>query len=323
MQSFLKNNALRLCGVFIFITILTQIDVASALNVISGSDKRLLIISISLIAPLFLAKSLKWFYLLKIQELKYPFVKVLSIYLSGFFLGATTPAKIGEFGKVFYLKKDNYSYGRLFFSIFIDRLSDIFLLFTLCVAGAFFFTPFPFDINITRLLYFLTISAILLLALFIWKNGIQRGLKKIFKRFFPKKFLNEINFNTIELLNEFRILSIKRIVFIFFFTGLIFTIHFFLLYIAALALGINIDFFYLSISLSIAMIINLLPISFMGIGTRDLTLIVLFSNIDISREITVAFSSTMLFFVIISIVLTFPFFLTQRIKITESKSKNI
>jgi len=323
MQSFLKNNALRLCGVFIFITILTQIDLASALNVISGSDKRLLIISILLIVPLFLAKSLKWFYLLKIQELKYPFVKVLSIYLSGFFLGSITPAKIGEFGKIFYLKKENHSYSRIFFSILVDRLSDIFLLFILCIVGIFFFVPIVFEINIKRLLFFFTTSAILILALFILKAGIQRGLKKIFKIFFSKKILNKINFNTSDLLNEFRILSIKKVFLIFLFTCFAFTIHFVLLYIAALALGINISFFYLVISLSIAMIINFLPISFMGIGTRDLTLIVLFSSFDISREITVAFSSIMLFFVMISIVLTFPFFLSQRLKLNENKSKNI
>ncbi len=315
MRSFFKNNALRLCGVFIFVLILTQIDVASALNVISGSDKGLLIISILLIIPLFLAKSLKWYYLLNIQGLRYSFAKVTSMYMAGFFLGATTPAKIGEFGKVLFLKKENHSYGRLFFSILTDRLSDLILLFILCTVGIFFFGFSMFEVDMTRVLFFLTVSTVLLLVIFFKRNDIKGGLKKIFERFITKGFRNDINLNTIGLLNEFRVLSIRRITLTSFLTCLAYAIHFVHLYIAALGLGINISFFYLSVSMSIVMIVNSLPISFMGIGTRDLALIVLFSNIDISREMAVALSSTMLFFVIIGIVLSFPFFLSMQTEI--------
>ena len=64
----------------------------------------------------------------------------------------------------------------------------------------------------------------------------------------------------------------------------------------AVALGLNIGMPYLAVSLSVAGVITLLPISFAGLGTRDAVLIALFSPLGPNPEQAVAFST--LFFLV-------------------------
>jgi uncharacterized protein (TIRG00374 family) len=66
-------------------------------------------------------------------------------------------------------------------------------------------------------------------------------------------------------------------------------------YLLALSLGINIGLFFFILVIPVLSLLDLLPISISGIGTRDVALIFLFGLNGISAEQAVAFSLLYLF----------------------------
>ena len=74
-------------------------------------------------------------------------------------------------------------------------------------------------------------------------------------------------------------------------------------------LGITIPIYYVMGSVALSMVINLVPISFLGIGTRDYILISLWSAFGINSEVTFAFSCCVLYGYIFALLVSLPFYL--------------
>ena len=74
-------------------------------------------------------------------------------------------------------------------------------------------------------------------------------------------------------------------------------------YMISRSLDINISFITVVACMSIAAILNLLPISILGIGTRDAVFISIFAMLSISYEQAVAFSMLILLFMVFNGIL--------------------
>jgi uncharacterized protein (TIRG00374 family) len=66
-------------------------------------------------------------------------------------------------------------------------------------------------------------------------------------------------------------------------------------YLIALALRISLDFFTFVFFMSMVSLVVLVPISIAGLGTREGTLIFLFSHVAIPQEVSLSFSLLILF----------------------------
>ena len=90
--------------------------------------------------PLFTAtitlKSIRWNFLLKIQEIRIPALVAFRYYAASIFWGIITPGRIGEAAKIVYLKKREISAGRSGLSVALDRLLDVSSLLLLASVGA-------------------------------------------------------------------------------------------------------------------------------------------------------------------------------------------
>jgi uncharacterized protein (TIRG00374 family) len=73
-------------------------------------------------------------------------------------------------------------------------------------------------------------------------------------------------------------------------------------FLLAMALGIPISYFSVLIFTSLLSLSNMLPISLMGIGTRDTILIIIFSLLALDRESAIAFSLVILISCIINAI---------------------
>jgi len=127
------------------------------------------------------------------------------------------------------------------------------------------------------------------------KELAKRLIRKIFWFFIPSKYKEKIKINFNDFYNDLKVLNRKRIFKVSLITVLVWIIYFIQIFLLANALSISISFVYLSICAAIAGLITLIPISISGIGTRDITLIVLFSFLGINRESAVAISMLILF----------------------------
>lgn len=275
-------------GIFIFIFILFKIDINKSLEIIAKSNPLLIIIAIIAGIPPIILRNLRWQKFLKNEGIIIKFSETFLVYFYAIFWGSITPGKIGEFSKIIYLNKKGVSWGISTASVIFDRLFDIITILILGFLGLFIFFG-----DIKRLIHiFLIIGAIILSFIFVLyfnKNFIKNILKKIISKLPIKNSLNVTDEVVDNIFNSFKKPSLILL------SGTIISIaawilYFFQLYILSKAIGINLTFILTSAIIAIITTLNLIPITISGIGTRDLTLVLLFSQIGLGKEEAISFS---------------------------------
>ena len=292
--SFKKSKLiLRSIGLILFIFILSKLNLTKTLELLSNIDLFYMTIALALIIPLLVIKALRWQLLMKAQNIDYSLKDSTLMYAAAQYIGAITPGRLGEFIKIFYLKGDNHPFGKAFATVLLDRLFDLVSLLLLGYAGMLLFIAF-FERTITILSY-IFVGTVLLIIFFIYKKEFSKGiLEYISSNFIPERYRENANTGFSDLYNGIKTLNANQFVLATFITFFAWGIYFVMMYLFVLSLGINIPFLYLATCVSISAVITLIPISIAGIGTRDATLIVLFSYLGLSKESAIAFSMMIL-----------------------------
>ena len=106
----------------------------------------------------------------------------------------------------------------------------------------------------------------------------------------PDKFKNSLISFYEDFLFGIRKLNINNGILVFILTICSWLLYFELMHLLALSLQIKISYLYVGTCVSISALVAMIPVSIFGIGTRDATLIILFSHINLSKESAVSFS---------------------------------
>ena len=101
----LKQNLIRFIGLIIFILILYYLDVRYIVDQLKRINLHYLFLAVLILILFHFCKALRWKYILKIQHIHYSLIHSYLIYLSGLFIGILTPGRVGDFVKIYYLKK--------------------------------------------------------------------------------------------------------------------------------------------------------------------------------------------------------------------------
>jgi len=285
-KSFKKYSFLL--GIIIFVIILSRISPGRIFENIKNIKLIYLSMALLLAFPTLFAKSICWNYIKKHQGINYNLKESFLMYCSGLYVGTLTPGRIGEVAKAFYLKKDGHSMGKSLVSTVLDRFSDfVFLLSFICLGSLFFLTIFQKQI-------FILIGGIIIVAigfLIVLKIGLIRWLtNKLFNKLIPQKYQKSWKLNFQDFINDLKSYKLKHYLIILLITIFSWFFYYLQMYVLARGLEINVPVLYLSISVTIAGLITLLPVSIFGIGTRDAALIVLFTPLAIATEQIVVFS---------------------------------
>ena len=318
---YLKNKWLiHLFGIFIFIFILSRIDLSKTLEILLNANILYLAVALTLIILSFPIKAMRWQLLMKAQNIDYSLKDSTVMYAAAVYMGVITPGRIGDFIKVFYLKNDNHSFGKSFASILSDRLFDLISLLLLGYVGMLLFiTLFEREIIILSCIF---AGTILLVIFFIYKKDFSMGiLEYISSNFIPERYRERANTSFSDLCNGIKTLTINQFTLATFITFFGWIIYFLTMYLLALSIDINIPFLYLATCVSISAVITLIPISISGIGTRDATLIILFSYLGLSKESAIAFSVMILFMYAVNGFIGLVAWLKKPISITRSNAK--
>ncbi|PIR57677.1 MAG: hypothetical protein COU71_02855 [Parcubacteria group bacterium CG10_big_fil_rev_8_21_14_0_10_38_31] len=282
------KNIIRFIGIFIFIFILFKVNARESLYIIKGSNIFLIILALLVgTLPIFL-RNLRWQKLLKSEGIIINFLETLLVYFNAIFWGSITPGKIGEFSKIIYLTKRGSPWGKATASVIFDRLFDITTIIILGALGVFIFFG-----GLKKLTHIFLIMSVILLAfiltMYFNKNFIKKILKKIIKKVSTRKNHNITEEEVDNLFNSFNkptlILLSGTMISIF-----AWILYFLQIYILAKSIGIEITFILTSAIIAIITALNLIPITISGIGTRDVALILLFSQIGIRKEEALSFS---------------------------------
>jgi len=313
----IKSFVLKLIGIALFMFILTKIDLKSFFSLLKNINLYYFIGAALIAFPILFIKAYRWNYLKKAQKINYKLSDSILMYGAGIYIGLLTPGRVGDFIKVLYLKNDGNSAGKSFVSVFIDRLADLLFLMVFGYIGMFFF------IHLFRKQVYLLSSlfaAVLLIIIFAATNKkiVKKILKKIFNFLIPAKHKEKIKVNFNDFYRDLKILNKKSIIKVSLLTVLVWLVYFFQMFLLAKALSIDISFVYLAVCACIAGLITLIPISISGIGTRDITLIVLFSFLSISRESAVAVSMLILSMSVVMAIIGLACWLKKPVRFSKA-----
>lgn len=288
--------ALALAGIALFAGLLAAFDLSRVIEILSRAKPEYILLAAVFALSSAAAKSLKW------RELFFRTPSPLSrresanTYLQGYFFSLITPARIGDFYRAWAMRK-KISLGAGLASVLLDRFIDIglLLLFSLVGLWAFFVTTKNWIVQPTL------VAALLLLSLFagtyIVRTRQMTLVRFLFERIVDPSKVPNITRSFNETISH--VLAARKhpraIAAAIAFGSASWVGSLCAALSVALALGINLPLpFFISL-VPILALIELIPISIAGLGTRETAAILLFQAAGVGAETALAFSLAFFF----------------------------
>ena len=307
---------LPLIGIAIFVYIVYNLDIEKIIVVFLSINPIFIICSLTLTIPRLIIRNTAWQIIQKEQKITISFFQSLKIFLIGYFYGSITPGYIGQLMRVPYMKeKTGAPYGKLF----VNSLMEI-IIHTLSLYGMMFIGALLVMGALPELLYISGIWVVLLAIILFYFIKRERG-EKLFRLLIQYLIPKKLKTNLYRFVDTFYtdFPEIKKLLLPLILGIFTWIIIFSQEYIIVLALGIDIPYLYFLLLFPIANVVGFIPITFAGLGTRELTAIFLFSTLfGVGEEEVFVF--TLLGFVITDIFTGFIGFI---LSLTETKKRNM
>jgi len=259
-------------GIIIFIYLLINIGIEKIIDAFLSIPIIFLFIAIILMIIRVILSSLKWWSISRKQKIDISLFKIFKILLICFFYESITPASIGSFIGIYYIKKESkISWQKSFTNSLLDNAIDFIILMLLGLIGSLLiFNYYP------EIFYMLFLIFMIIIILFLFLMKEKRGnwlFNFLIKPLFPLKIRDKID-KSVELLYED--LPTFQDIILPFFIGLSVWIIFGLqVYTIAYAFSVNIPIISFIFIYYISLIAGLLPISVGGLGVREGVLVFL------------------------------------------------
>lgn len=119
------TGLLKIIGVLLFLWLLSTIDRSALLTNLTRTNVPLFLFSLLLLLFADFQKAVRWHLLVRSTGVRGGLAHDWKIYNVGIFLGLITPGKLGEFGRVAYLKQGGIATGTAVAIVLIDRVFDV------------------------------------------------------------------------------------------------------------------------------------------------------------------------------------------------------
>lgn len=188
-------------------------------NILTKANPTFIAIGLFLWLLSCLARSFRWNYLLEKVDIDLPFHKIIKYYVTGLFISNFSPGKTADPIRAVFLKKaEGESFSKSLGSIFIERIFDIIVMFSIAVIGLFWLTA---SYNIVKWVALAIGIYLFLIAFSIYlifsEDKLERFLNKIISifSFVPKieKFGGRVEDFSRKLRNSLKIYKSKKTLF--------------------------------------------------------------------------------------------------------------
>ncbi len=264
-------------------------------------------------------KGLKWKMSLGIFDIKTKLFDATEMWIIGFSIGAMTPGRMGDFVKILYLnEKKSKSLG----AVLLDRLSDVFAVVLFAFMGLGIFGR---AMGATNQMLFL--GAIILLFGAVAVKKYHKPLSgAFFRRMVPEKYKDSLKAGVRNFLKYSKqaLKCRKRILGISLMSIFIWMISGAQGFIIARSLGIDIGYLPLLFIMSIVALVELIPVTVAGLGTREATIVLLMSVLGVESEKSIVFSLVNFIFGYLVLVLVgYLFWLRRPVSFSSPKHARI
>lgn len=280
---------LRFLGLAAMAVVLLTSDVSKVLILLSKIEWKLFLAGFLLLIPTLTLQSWRWGMLLKIHGIDAPPWKTFRIYTASVFAGTILPG-IGDFSRVFYMRDEKTPAAKTIMPIALERIIDI---------GVIFMAGFVSLILIFRNVGFYAVLFLLVIlsaaaAVFLLSGFMRGSFENAAKLVVPERFQRVLAEFKEQAGSISRGKTIEAAPFLILSTAAIMLLHYLRFYALARAIGIELSMYEISLCSSVAWAIMSLPITVLGVGTRDVSYIGTFAVYGVSSETAVAYSTVIL-----------------------------
>ncbi len=285
-------------GIVLFIYIISRINLNAVAQNFLKMNLLIFALAFLLIIPSLFLKTLKWKQLIYPFKVEFSMKEGFSAWLVGFFVGLITPGRVGDLARAFYLK-EKMKIGKALATVVIDRVLDIFVLMILSVIGIIYLlTKFTIKNEVLGVIAIFFFLFGMLAVIFLEEKRAMKLLRPLYNLFVPEKHKSGLKtsfadfYSAINTLKDSKSYVIRA--------GLLsfvaWAVTFLQYFVLAEAMGIKLNYMLILMIMPTVLLVEILPISFSGLGTRDATLIFFFSLMGLSASTAVSFSLTILIF---------------------------
>ena len=287
-----------LVGPVLLVAILSQADLNALGTLLSGANLGRVLAALGVLITFHWLKAIRWKAIMHGQQISLRLIDCYWIYIAGLLLGLITPGRLGDFAKVWYLRKLGYSYGRSAVSAFLDRILDLLLLAIATVTALLWYAQ---ELLPTKPVIFFVLLSFALLVLMLFSSALVAfrfygatdllGIAEFGRRRIPSKWLSQIR----EFRDDWNAIPLTSWLWILVMTLVGWMLYFVAIFLLVTTVGLPLNFWQSTAFFALSSVAGYLPISIAGIGTREGLLIVLFSQLGFSSAQALAFSLSILF----------------------------
>jgi len=267
---------LPIIGLLLFIYTIYQLDITKIKEAFFSINPIYVLLILPFTFPRVFLRNYAWKLVQEEQKIHIPFLMSLKIFLIGYFYGSITPGYLGQLMRLPHLKEyTDEPYGKLFVNSTIETIVHTFSLYVMIILGAWLvLSDYPelLLIGMSWMIIFL-----FFLLFFKRKNRGEWFFGFMIQYFIPKKFKSYLNQFSDTFYKDFP--RVKALLFPMFIGVFTWIIIFSQEYLLVVALDLPIPYLYFLLLFPLANAAGFIPITFAGLGTRELTAVILFSTL--------------------------------------------
>lgn len=277
-----RSLLVKLAGSVIILIVLFRFidfDRDSFLLTLKNLDIRLYTLSLTGVVLVLGIKSFRWLRIIQADGHTYKFSRSFGAYMASFTIGIITPGRIGEIARLYYLRQETeIGFLPAFKTIVSDRIFDLGVLVMLGIAGLLHYATEGLVST-----YLAILAGILIFFLFLFFGLI---LAKRMLLIQSLKISGMLKFA-----EDCLGLSLgKKAPLLWLITLLAYLVYYGAIWLIFKSVGIDLPLADIAIILSIVGLATILPISWAGFGTREISLVYLLSKYQIPAETAISFS---------------------------------
>jgi uncharacterized protein (TIRG00374 family) len=280
-------------GLGIFAVIVYRTGPARIGAVLSAIEPRELVWAPVIQLAICFLRGARWRYVMESVGIRYSLARSTLVWTIGFFASAVTPAKAGDAVRAVYLRNDTQRpLGETFLTVFIDRLWDLVFILAAGVVSALVFSRRYIQIPSAPLL--VAGAAVIGLAVVVATNRrwMRALLKPVSSVLVPARYRAGFSASFNAFYDALRVHGARpgRSATMALLTLACWTLIFLLAVYAARLASIPVSARYVVLIMPIVTLVELIPFSISGLGTRDATVIYFFSVVGVGSAEAVGFS---------------------------------
>lgn len=298
------HSAIRIIGIVVFVVILFRINLSKCLSMIRQVDYLWLVPIVFVHVLVIFLKSLRWQVILKGQGINISIGELFLTYYGTYCLGTFTPMRLGDMLKFSLVNAKGYSVSEAVLGAALDKFFDIAMAVLCGIVAVFYFANvIHFRINAALLVTVVIAGGCLAFFLF-GPSNFRRWLLTIWDRLRSNRYIDKVHKFIVDLFAEFKKCGIKKILPKLLLLSFCAQLLLFLIYyLVVKLLGFTLGFWEINWAMSLTLLATTLPITLLGIGIREASLIFLFGCFKLSSENAVLYAWAIL---MVMLVLSLP-----------------